>query len=115
MKMSQNENNTNKIIFDCDLKHNDPLFVDERDLHRFERMRDAAYESGDFSEESLKMMDDGVNNQRLFILKSHFCGNCKHIDKSLKWHQENDCEITMERVIESHGYLYTCNLYEAED
>lgn len=109
------EDNTNRIISDYELKYNDELFEDERDLHRFERMRDAAYESGDFSEESLKMMDDGINGQKLFILKSHFCGNCKHINKSLKWHQENDCEVTIERVIESSGFLYTCNLYEPED
>ncbi len=110
-----NDNNTNKIIHDCDLIHNDMLFIDEMDLGMFERMRDEAYKSGSFSKENLKMIDDGVNQQRLFILKSHFCGNCKHMDKSLKWHQENECEVTIERVIESRGFLYTCNLYEPED
>ena len=109
------EDNNNRIIYDHELKYNDELFEDEMDLHRFQRMRDAAYKSGDFSEESLKRMDDGINNQKLFILKSHFCGNCKHINKSLKWHQENGCEVTVERVIESSGFLYTCNLYEPKD
>ena len=112
--MTEKDNTTNKIIYDIDLIHNDELFEDERDLHRFIRTRDWAYDSEDFSEENLKKIDDGVNNQKLFILQSHFCGNCKHIDKSLKWHQENGCEITQERVIKSRGYLFTCNLYEPE-
>lgn len=58
------------------------------------------------------VVTDILTNAKLSVYQKHYCNECKHNKKDLKWHKEHNTELEWSYSIEECSYVFRCNNME---